>query len=75
MHEDVSELKADVKEIKADMKVMNETLLRNTYSLEVHMARTDLAEKRLDRYESHSKWVSGLVASGILAVLIKLLLG
>ncbi len=71
--DDIQEIKADVKEIKTEVKVISEKLLRNTVSLEVHEYRTTLAETRLDRYESQSKWVLGLIAALVSGILLKLL--
>ncbi len=70
---DFNELKQDVKEIKSKVEDISATLLRNTVSLELHERRTSLAEARLDKYEANSKWVIGLIASGVIAILLKLL--
>ena len=71
--DDLQEIKADLKEIKAEVKVISQTLDKNTASLIVHEMRTTLAEKRIERFESASKWLLGLIASSITAVLLRLL--
>ena len=69
----MDELKKDVRELRSEVKEISKTLLRNTVSLELHEARTTIAERRMDRYETNSKWVMGLIASGVITILVKLL--
>lgn len=64
----------DLKDIKEELKTISETLVRNTATLEVHVARTHIAEKRLDALETFNRWWIGLMVSGILAVAMKLML-
>jgi hypothetical protein len=65
----LKELRQDVKEIRKDVKAIASHTARNTTSLEVHMARTEANEKRLDLVE---KVLLGIVLSGGVAVFIKL---
>lgn len=60
-----ADIKADLKEIKSDIKEINGSLARNTASLEVHVYRTELAEKRIGRVES---WILGLLTAMLVAV-------
>jgi hypothetical protein len=70
----VMDMTDDVKEIKQELRIISDTLIRNTASLEIHVARTDLAEKRLDHIENFNKWWLGLMASAVVAVALRLLL-
>lgn len=67
------ELKLDLKEVKQDIKGLSKTLDRNTNSLIIHEARTTLAEKRIERFENASKWILGIIASGVVTVAARLL--
>lgn len=71
---DLKELTLDMREIKNELKSMNDTLLRNTVSLEIHEKRTTLAEKRIDKLEDQSKWVIGLIFTSTVGILVKLFL-
>lgn len=65
-------LKDELAGIKTELKEMNSILIRNTASLEAHMARTEASEQRLGRVEN---WLMGLLSSGLvamLAILVKL---
>lgn len=67
----MQELKQDIKEIKEELKGVSATLVRNTVSLELHEKRTSLAENRLERLEV---WLLGLLASILVATIIKLII-
>ncbi len=67
------EIKADIKEIKADVKEISKILDKNTASLIVHEARTTLAEKRIERFENGSRWMLGLIGSGLITLLVRML--
>jgi superfamily II DNA or RNA helicase len=73
MDELLKEIKADIKEMKSDIKEISNIMSQNTASLIVHEARTTLAEKRIERFENGSKWLMGLIASGVITTAIKLL--
>lgn len=73
MDELLHDIKADVKEIKADVKAINETLSKNTASLIVHEHRTTLAEHRIEKFENGVKWMLGLIATGVISAVLKLL--
>lgn len=45
---------------------------RNTVSLELHVKRTDVAERRLERLE---QLLAGLAVAGVLGGVLKLLIG
>ena len=65
-------IKEELSGIKTELNEMNKTLVRNTTSLELHMARTEASETRLSRVEN---WLVGLLVSvlvALLGVLIKL---
>ncbi len=70
----MDEIREDIKDLKAEVKIISTTLLRNTVSLELHERRTTLAETRMDRYEAQSKWVIGLISSGVFTIIVKLFL-
>lgn len=74
MTEDIREIKEDIKEIKGDLKEISKIMGANTASLVTHEYRTTLSERRIERFESGIRWILGLIASGILAALIKLVL-
>lgn len=59
-------------EIKRDIKEIKDTLVRNTTSLEVHIARTLLAEQRLDALELYHRWMLGLVVSSLVSIALKI---
>lgn len=60
--DDFLELKSDVKEIRRDMKTVSDTLIRNTVSLEAHMARTGKNEERIQLVEN---WLIGVVTTAL----------
>jgi hypothetical protein len=66
------ELKQDVKDIKADILEIKITTAANTASLEAHMSRTELNERRVEKLE---KWHLGLLATILAAMVVKALLG
>jgi len=72
--EDLSELKSDMSEVKAELRRISDTMVRNTATLEIHVARTDLAEKRLEHVESFNRWWLGIMCSGIIAIALRLIL-
>ena len=73
--EGLQEIKEDVKEIKADVKEISKILATNTASLIVHEARTTLAEKRIEKFESGAKWILGLIFGTVASAFIKLFIG
>lgn len=70
---DFDDLVSDIKEIKADVKVITVTLEKNTHSLIEHVARTSVAERRLEHLESTHRWFIGLLFSSVAALIIKML--
>lgn len=60
---DLKELRDDVKEIRKDMVHVKETLVRNTVSLEHHVARTDLAEARIGKLEKYLLMIVVMMAA------------
>ncbi len=67
----LKDIRDDLKEIKKDIKGINTILSRNTTSLEIHIARTEANEHRIEKME---KWWIALTC-GTIALLLKLLLG
>lgn len=63
----------DLREVTVELKRISDTMVRNTATLEVHVARTAIAEKRLDSIESFNRWFLGLFISGIMAIAVQLL--
>ncbi len=61
----------DMTEIKLELRKISDTLVRNTASLEIHVARTELAEKRLDHIEVFNRWFLGLFITSLVAAIIK----
>jgi hypothetical protein len=59
----------EIKEIKSELKEISVVLARNTASLEQHVKRTELAETRIEKLET---WHLGILASILLAIVIKL---
>jgi len=74
MEDILKEIKTDIKEIKGDMKVISQTLDKNTASLIIHEARTTLNEKRIERFENGSRWMLGLIATGVLGAVLRVIL-
>jgi hypothetical protein len=60
-------------DIQKDVKEIDKTLARNTDSLEVHIKRTTMLEKKMDHVEKHINMVQGglklLLSSSILLAL------
>lgn len=60
-------------DIQKDVKEIDKTLARNTDSLEVHIKRTTMLEKKMDHVERHVNMVQGglklLLSSGVLLAL------
>ena len=60
-------------DIQKDVKEIYKTLARNTDSLEVHIKRTTMLEKKMDHVERHVNMVQGglklLLSSGVLLAL------
>jgi len=60
-------------DIQKDVKEIDKTLARNTDSLEVHIKRTTMLEKKMDHAEKHINMVQGglklLLSSSILLAL------
>lgn len=63
--QDIKDIKLDVKEIKADIGIIKETMAANTASLNLHMSRTALNEKRIQTLEY---WLLGFLAALVLAL-------
>lgn len=61
-------------EVKRDISVIKETLIRNTATLEIHVARTDIAEKRIDALELFHRWAMGLMVSALIAIACKVVM-
>jgi hypothetical protein len=64
-----SEIKEDLKQIKSDVSEIKVTLAVNTKSLETHMVRTEISERRLEKLES---WTLGLLTAILIGVIGKL---
>lgn len=64
-------------DIQKDVKDIEKVLVRNTASLEVHIKRTDLLEKKVEKVESHVNMVQGalkfILSSGVLIALYQFL--
>jgi hypothetical protein len=60
--------------IKDDIAIIKETLIRNTATLEIHVIRTDLAEKRIDALELFHRWAMGLMVSALIAIACKVVM-
>ena len=70
----------DLKEIDSKLQTMNDTLIRNTSNLEVHMKRCDAIEANISKIEERTYslttklyWVVGII--GAISVVLPLLLG
>lgn len=63
------EIKEDLKQIKSDVSEIKVTLAVNTKSLETHMLRTEVSERRLEKLES---WTLGLLTAILVGVIGKL---
>lgn len=68
----MNEIKQDLKDIKTDILEIKITTAANTASLEAHMSRTELNERRVEKLE---KWHFGLLATILAAIIIKALIG
>lgn len=64
-----SEIREDLKQIKSDVSEIKVTLAVNTKSLETHMLRTEVSERRLEKLES---WTLGLLTAILVGVVVKL---
>ena len=60
----------DLQEIKQDVKEIKEVVIKNTVSLDMHMKRTELNERRI---ESMERWTLGLLTTALIAALGRLL--
>lgn len=67
-----SEIREDLKIIKADVSEIKVTLAVNTKSLETHMLRTEMSERRIEKLEYV---LIGLLATAIGAAVIKAFIG
>ncbi len=68
----LQEVRADVKEIKTEVKAISGILEKNTASLIVHEFRTTLAEKRIEKFEAGAKWILGIIATGLVTIIVQL---
>lgn len=66
-----ADIKDDVKAIREDIGAIKVTLAVNTVSLTAHMARTEIAERRLEKLEYV---LIGIAAVGVLGGVVKLLI-
>lgn len=57
----------DLKEINKTLKRIDEHLLRNTISLDHHIKRTELAEKRIEGLEL---WLRGAMTAIIIGLIL-----
>jgi hypothetical protein len=64
-------IKDDIKAIRKDLSEINVTMAVNTASLENHMARTEITERRLEKLEYV---LIGLFAAAVLGGIVKLLI-
>lgn len=48
-------------EIQKDVKEIDKTLVRNTDSLDVHIKRTNILEKKMERVDTHVNKVEAVV--------------
>jgi hypothetical protein len=67
----MDELKEDIKAIRSDVSEIKTTMAVNTVSLNAHMARTEINERRLEKLEY---LLIGLAATAVLGGVIKLLI-
>ena len=65
----MEEIKADIKEIKTSLLAIVSIQERNTTSLEHHMERTELNEKRIEKIET---WVLRLLTGIVMALVAKM---
>lgn len=65
----MDDFKDDIKTIKADIGDIKKTLAVNTEILSVHIKRTQLNEDRIQKLEH---WLLGLLASALIATLIRM---
>lgn len=65
------EIKEDLKAIRLDVSSIKVDVAKNTVSLNTHIMRTELAEKRIEYLE---RIFMGLTAVAVLGGLIKLLI-
>lgn len=61
----MNEIKEDLREIKKEIKTIHETVIKNTVSLDHHMARTSANEKRIRQVEV---WLIGMLGSGLVGL-------
>lgn len=66
----MDDLKQDIKDLHSKVDRITEMSVKNTASLEQHMMRTELNEKRIEKMEYY---ILGLLGSGILAILSHML--
>lgn len=66
----MEELKKDIKEIKSDISEIKIAVAGNSVSLDHHIKRTDLSERRI---ESIEKWQLGLITAALIAVVAAVL--
>lgn len=67
----MQEIKEDLKAIRLDVSSIKVDVAKNTVSLNTHIMRTELAEKRIEYLE---RIFMGLTAVAVLGGLIKLLI-
>lgn len=64
-------IKEDLKAIRADVSAIKTDVAVNTKSLDHHIARTEIAERRLEKLEYV---LIGLLASAVLTAVTKMLI-